>query len=98
MIAAAKERFGLKLDDNAADAVWAAAYAMDNNLFSYTYGPSTGLLIIRDTTSSAAAWASSIVCAEPLATVSPSDTTLQRRPSDVASIVTLGFSISHSFA
>lgn len=34
MIAAAKARFGLELDDNAADALWAAAYAFDSNLFS----------------------------------------------------------------
>lgn len=33
MIAAAKARFGLDLDDNAADALWASAYALDHNLF-----------------------------------------------------------------
>jgi hypothetical protein len=34
MIAAAKERFGLELDENAADALWAAAFAMDNDVFT----------------------------------------------------------------
>lgn len=32
--AAAKARFGLDLADNAADALWASAYALDHNLFS----------------------------------------------------------------
>jgi hypothetical protein len=36
MVAAAKERFVLELEDNAADALWAAVYALDHDLFSPT--------------------------------------------------------------
>ena len=34
MIAAAKERFGLGLDENAAEALGVAAFTIDNNLFA----------------------------------------------------------------
>jgi Holliday junction resolvasome RuvABC endonuclease subunit len=36
MIEAAKVRFGLELDDNAADALFAACYASDHGLFTST--------------------------------------------------------------